>query len=63
MFGPVFATIRIQEAAPIGKRAVTNTFLPNLHGEHRPEPIPPETRRLVPDVDAAIHQGVFGLTA
>jgi hypothetical protein len=38
-----------------------NAPLPNLGGEHGTEPVPPETHRLVADVDATIEQQIFDL--
>ena len=34
---------------------------PDLRGEHRTEPVPPETYCLVADIDAAIKQQIFDL--
>ena len=40
---------------------ILNPALPDLRGEHRAEPVPPETYRLVADVDAALEQQVLDL--
>ena len=39
-----------------------NTPLPELRSKHRVEPLPPEARIFVPDVDAKIVQQVLNLT-
>ena len=38
-----------------------NAPLPDLRGEHWPKPVPPQTHRLVADVDATFEQNVFNL--
>ena len=38
-----------------------NAPLPDLRGEHRTEPVPPEPHRLVTDVDAALEQQILDL--
>ena len=38
-----------------------NTPLPDLCREHRAEPVPPETHRLVADVDATLEQEILDL--
>ena len=40
---------------------MVNTALPDLGREHRTEPVPPQTHRLVADVDAALEQDVLDL--
>jgi hypothetical protein len=40
---------------------ILNPALPDLGGEYRAEPVPPETHRLVADVDAPLEQDVFDL--
>ena len=51
----------IKVPAPV--RPVESVYapLPDLTGKHRAEPVPPETHRLVRDVDAAFEQNVFDL--
>ena len=38
-----------------------NSPLPDLCGKHRAEPAPPETHRLVADVDAPLEQKILDL--
>jgi hypothetical protein len=38
-----------------------NASFSNLRGEHRTEPVPPETYRLVADIDAPLEQQIFDL--
>ena len=38
-----------------------NAPLPELRSEHRPKPVPPQTHRLVADVDAPFEQEIFNL--
>ena len=38
-----------------------NPAFPDLRGEHRTEPVPPEPHRLVTDIDAAFVQQIFDL--
>jgi hypothetical protein len=39
-----------------------NPALPDLRGEHRTEPVPPEMHRLMTDVDTAFVQQILDLT-
>ena len=39
-----------------------NPALSNFRGKHRTEAVPPETNRLMADVDAPFEQNVFYLT-
>ena len=38
-----------------------NASFPDLAGEYRTEPVPPETHRLMADIDAALKQQIFNL--
>ena len=38
-----------------------NASFPDLRGEHRTEPVPPEPDRLVADIDATFEQQIFDL--
>ncbi len=38
-----------------------NAPLPDLRGEHRPKTVPPETYRLVADIDATFEQQILDL--
>ncbi len=38
-----------------------NAPLPDLRGEHRTEPVPPETHCFVADIDAAFEQQIFDM--
>ncbi len=38
-----------------------NAPLPDLSGEHRSEPVPPEPHRLVADIDTTLEQQVLDL--
>jgi hypothetical protein len=38
-----------------------NAPLPDLRGEHRTEPVPPEPYRFVADIDASLEQQIFDL--
>ena len=40
---------------------VLNAPFPDLRGEHRAEPVPPEPYRLVADIDTALEQQVLDL--
>jgi hypothetical protein len=40
---------------------MNNAPFPDLRGEHRTEPIPPETHRLVADIDTALEQQILDL--
>ena len=40
---------------------VLNAPFPDLRGEHRAEPVPPEPHRLVADIDTALEQQVLDL--
>ncbi len=39
-----------------------NASLPDLRGEHRTEPIPPEPHRLMANIDTTLEQQVFYLS-
>ncbi len=39
-----------------------NAPLPDLRGEHRTEPIPPEPHRLMANIDTTLEQQVFYLS-
>ena len=47
--------------APAGIRAISDTPLSYLRGEQRTEPVPPESQRLMANVDAAREHQVFDL--
>ena len=52
----------IKMPAPIGKKLMMmNAPLADLSGEHRANPLPPETYRLVADIDAMFEQQIFDL--
>ena len=51
----------IQVPAPVRIRTMMNPPLPDLRSEHRAEPVPPETHRLVADIDATFEQHVLNL--
>jgi len=52
----------VEMPSPSGIRSMLlDTPLPNLRGEHRTKPVPPETYCLVADIDAAFKQQVFDL--
>ncbi len=38
-----------------------NAPLPDFHGEHRTEPVPPEPYRLMANIDATLNQNIFHL--
>ena len=40
---------------------MVDTPLPDLRGEHRTEPVPPEPYRLVADIDATLEQQILDL--
>jgi hypothetical protein len=39
-----------------------NAPLPDLRGEHRSEPIPPEPHRLMANIDTTLEQQIFYLS-
>ena len=41
---------------------MNNAPFSDLRGEHRAEPVPPKTHRLLADIDTALEQQVFDLT-
>jgi hypothetical protein len=51
----------VQVPALAGIRMVLDTVLPNFRGEHRGKPVPPETHRLVANIDAALEKKIFDL--
>ena len=51
----------VQVPAPVRIRTVMFPPIPDIRGEHRAEPVSPETRRLVADVDAALKQQILDL--
>jgi len=51
----------VQMPAPVRIRPLMNAPFTDLCGEHRAEPVPPETHGLVADIDAALGQQVFDL--
>ena len=59
----LFSTVDLQETlaeVPVGQGAhPVGTLAADLHGEHRPEVVPPEPHPLVPNVDAALLQQVL----
>ena len=52
----------VQVPSPLRKQPMMNPPLPDLCREHRTEPVPPETHRLVADVDATLEQEILDLT-
>jgi hypothetical protein len=52
---------RRSHVAALEIRPLMNAPFTDLCGEHRAEPVPPETHGLVADVDAALGQQVFDL--
>jgi hypothetical protein len=38
---------------------ILDTMLSNFRGEHRTEPVPPKSHRLVADIDAAFKQEIL----
>jgi hypothetical protein len=53
--------ILIQMPTPAGIGWMMNSALPDLRGELRAEPVPPEAHRLVADVDAALEKQILDL--
>jgi len=51
----------VQVPALVRIKTTMNPSFPDLCGEHRPEPVPPEPDRLMADVDAPFEQKVFDL--
>jgi len=51
----------IQVPSPLRIGPTKNAPLPDLRGEHRTEPVPPETHGLVANVDATFEQQVLDL--
>ena len=51
----------IKVPAPVRPIAAVDAPPPYFSGKHRAETVPPETHRLVTDVDAAFEQEVFDL--
>ncbi len=51
----------VEVPAPLRKRSMMNASFPDLRGEHRTEPVPPEPDRLVADIDATFEQQIFDL--
>jgi hypothetical protein len=51
----------VEVPPPLRKRPMTNALSPDLRGEHRTEPVPPETNSFVADIDTALKQQVFDL--
>jgi len=51
----------IQVPAPIRIRTIKNPPLPDLRSEHRAEPVPPKTYRLMADIDATFEQHALNL--
>jgi hypothetical protein len=47
------------DSVPRGDGHAANPLPADIAREHRPEPVPPVTHRLVADVDAALEQEVF----
>jgi hypothetical protein len=52
----------VQVPAPVRIQMTLNPALPDLCGEHRPEPVPPEPYRLVADIDAVFEKKILDLT-
>jgi hypothetical protein len=38
------------------------SLLPDIHGEHRTEPVPPEPHRLMADIDTALVEQILDLS-
>ena len=51
----------VQVPAPGRIRPLMNASFPDLSGEHRTEPVPPQPHRLVTDVDATLEQDLLDL--
>jgi hypothetical protein len=51
----------VQVPAPVRIRMMMNPSLADRSSEHRAEPVPPETHRLVAHVDAAFEQQILDL--
>ena len=51
----------VQVPAPARIRMVLNAPFPDLRGEHRTEPVPPEPYRLVADIDASFMKKILDL--
>ena len=51
----------VQVPAPVRVRMMMNSTPSDLGGKQRTEPVPPETHRLVADIDTALEQQVFDL--
>ncbi len=51
----------VQVPMSLRKRPMMNAPFPDLRGEHRTEPVPPETHRFVADIDATFEQQIFNL--
>ena len=51
----------VQMPSPPRIRLMVDALFPDLRGEHRAEPVPPEPYRLVADIDATLEQPIFDL--
>jgi hypothetical protein len=47
--------------SPLGIASLIQVPLPDLRGEHRTEPVPPEAHSFVADIDAALEKKIFDL--
>ena len=52
----------VQVPAPVRIRMALNTAFPDLCGEHRTEPVPPETNGFMADIDATLKQQILNLS-
>jgi hypothetical protein len=51
----------VQVPSPVRLRLMMNAPVLHPRGEHRTEPVPPETHGLVTDIDATLEQQIFDL--
>ncbi len=51
----------IQVPAPVRVGSMMNAPLSDLRGEHWTEPVPPETHRLMANIDATLEEQIFDL--
>jgi hypothetical protein len=55
----IYTWIMLAFGVPV--RITMNSSYAHLRGKHRAEPVPPETHRLIADVDPPLEQGVLDL--
>ncbi len=51
----------VEVPTPLRIRPMMNASFPDLRGQHRTEPVPPEPDRLVADINATFEQEIFDL--